>query len=574
VVEVTYSQTINELGGPGDTFGWLSSNRPTLPPAGMYGFSTDLSAFEFYDGSSWKHPAWLEGGTFTGKPVFTAGWGWSGTSGGSFSAANFAWDANWGAWLQGKSGGVADIALATSGGTAAIKIPSTGIVTMEKGVYAGGNVANTWSGTSLLPPNIALASLRTFNGTLPNGQASDNGAHLNWIKATDNMLVGTSGVSAISHFAINGTMGSTATGNRVARNTTLAITTLTANAAAGREANYNGGSDYVYATANQGGTAQTVASANSSLFGDIKIVRVGSAASYFRDLVGMEFDMISETIAGQAPLRKVAIQIVGYNDGTLVDTSQGAFIDAGILFSDSTTGSVPGFRHGILFGQNNAGFNLSSSATAIMFQAKAPSGVVPTLTSTGYAIDGLQASWASSFLRSKQFSVGADGTVQVYSAYLTPNSTGISIDASGRVGTAEGGTLAMGGTSTGGSGWVLNEMVFDTQGLGFVGYVSTVAAGAVTQITVLRQGIKNGAAPTNPVALVGRAGSLGTGLAADMTWTVKDGITVSSGSTKLAFYGGTPASKPTVTGSKGANAALTSLMTALSGLGLVTDSTT
>lgn len=40
------------------------------------------------------------------------------------------------------------------------------------------------------------------------------------------------------------------------------------------------------------------------------------------------------------------------------------------------------------------------------------------------------------------------------------------------------------------------------------------------------------------------------------------------------FFGTAPIGKPAVTGSKGANAALTSLMTALSGLGLVTDSTT
>lgn len=43
--------------------------------------------------------------------------------------------------------------------------------------------------------------------------------------------------------------------------------------------------------------------------------------------------------------------------------------------------------------------------------------------------------------------------------------------------------------------------------------------------------------------------------------------------TGLGFYGATPVAKPTVTGSKGANAALTSLMTALSSLGLCTDST-
>jgi hypothetical protein len=45
--------------------------------------------------------------------------------------------------------------------------------------------------------------------------------------------------------------------------------------------------------------------------------------------------------------------------------------------------------------------------------------------------------------------------------------------------------------------------------------------------------------------------------------------------TGLAAWGSTPpASKPTVTGAKGSNAALASLMTALVAYGLVTDSTT
>ncbi len=43
---------------------------------------------------------------------------------------------------------------------------------------------------------------------------------------------------------------------------------------------------------------------------------------------------------------------------------------------------------------------------------------------------------------------------------------------------------------------------------------------------------------------------------------------------KIAFFGATPAAKPTVTGSKGANAALTSLLSALATLGLITDSST
>jgi hypothetical protein len=51
-------------------------------------------------------------------------------------------------------------------------------------------------------------------------------------------------------------------------------------------------------------------------------------------------------------------------------------------------------------------------------------------------------------------------------------------------------------------------------------------------------------------------------------------VSDSSSVMKLGFYGATAAVKQTVTGSKGANAALTSLLSKLATLGLITDSTT
>ena len=54
----------------------------------------------------------------------------------------------------------------------------------------------------------------------------------------------------------------------------------------------------------------------------------------------------------------------------------------------------------------------------------------------------------------------------------------------------------------------------------------------------------------------------------------EEGILVGRNTTGLlGFNGATPIVKPTVTGSKGANAALTSLMTALVAYGLVIDTT-
>lgn len=51
-------------------------------------------------------------------------------------------------------------------------------------------------------------------------------------------------------------------------------------------------------------------------------------------------------------------------------------------------------------------------------------------------------------------------------------------------------------------------------------------------------------------------------------------LIISSGSGSLGFFGHTPAAKQTVTGSKGSNAALTSLLAALVAHGLITDTTT
>jgi hypothetical protein len=69
-------------------------------------------------------------------------------------------------------------------------------------------------------------------------------------------------------------------------------------------------------------------------------------------------------------------------------------------------------------------------------------------------------------------------------------------------------------------------------------------------------------------------GGTGSGITFNLTWTATTGLSLNPTGQHIGFNGTAPVAKPTVTGSKGANAALTSLMTALSSLGLVTDSTT
>jgi hypothetical protein len=82
-----------------------------------------------------------------------------------------------------------------------------------------------------------------------------------------------------------------------------------------------------------------------------------------------------------------------------------------------------------------------------------------------------------------------------------------------------------------------------------------------------------GGGALNPVVLTARpTGNFATISLADPAQGIQ--IMTNPASGKLAFWGATPIIRPTVSGAKAANAALTSLMTALAALGLVTDTTT
>lgn len=60
----------------------------------------------------------------------------------------------------------------------------------------------------------------------------------------------------------------------------------------------------------------------------------------------------------------------------------------------------------------------------------------------------------------------------------------------------------------------------------------------------------------------------------DVTIAATTGSKIGQATSKIAFFGATPIVKPTVSGSRGGNAALASALTALANLGLVTDSST
>jgi hypothetical protein len=126
-------------------------------------------------------------------------------------------------------------------------------------------------------------------------------------------------------------------------------------------------------------------------------------------------------------------------------------------------------------------------------------------------------------------------------------------------------TIANGGTS-----YRLNDVVADAVGgLWTVSGVSG-SGGIVTAVTLL----KSGYAPviTNPVAT--KYGSGKGELTLNIITAVTGALNLGDTGQSLGFLGAAAIARPTVTGSKGANAALASLLTALANYGLVVDSST
>jgi hypothetical protein len=108
----------------------------------------------------------------------------------------------------------------------------------------------------------------------------------------------------------------------------------------------------------------------------------------------------------------------------------------------------------------------------------------------------------------------------------------------------------------------------------------TAAAGFGSAMTFLAQSSTTAdrnvgkiLAPWSVATDASRAGGLSL-YACDSTGTDRLGVQVLSDGSQamLGFYGATPVAKAAVTGSRGANAALASLLTALANLGLITDS--
>lgn len=115
---------------------------------------------------------------------------------------------------------------------------------------------------------------------------------------------------------------------------------------------------------------------------------------------------------------------------------------------------------------------------------------------------------------------------------------------------------------------VLNDAIYGNTALNLIvcgNRIDTITGGA---------GIHDSGGTSTGMTVFGNTitnASIATAAAFSGTFNVRSGIAVGGGA---GFNGQAPIAKPTVTGAKGGNAALGSLLTALANYGLVTDSTT
>jgi hypothetical protein len=105
--------------------------------------------------------------------------------------------------------------------------------------------------------------------------------------------------------------------------------------------------------------------------------------------------------------------------------------------------------------------------------------------------------------------------------------------------------------------------------------VTNVGGASAADAVILAQG--NSSQSGNYLTCQTSGGSALTTISSTGALTVREGtgtVRFQTDATGLGFYGATPAAKPTITGSRGGNAALADLLTKLATLGLITDSTT
>lgn len=314
----------------------------------------------------------------------------------------------------------------------------------------------------------------------------------------------------------------------------------------------------MFANSNDNGTALAPA---GGAFGLNVAVNVGG--TYWSAACGVEIDVGVQSSALAIPL-KIGQQIVLLANDAIAGTQDDVAFS---LNNQAAPSSSYGWTTGIEFGRNGGQFPIRTSGTMIGAQGfGGASGQV-----VGRGIDwrnvdftglGGGAGW---IIQTVPYSV--DGTGKVFSSAESiqspTNANGLFLAGANTGGPP---TISVIGSDTNVS------MQFGVKGTG--SFLFTASGTELLEVLNVASAISNlnlaaAAAANNVLIDVG-----GTATGITIGGSTATGVAVGKSGGALSFFGGSTVAKPTVAGSKAGNAALASLMTALSSLGLVTDTTT
>jgi hypothetical protein len=183
----------------------------------------------------------------------------------------------------------------------------------------------------------------------------------------------------------------------------------------------------------------------------------------------------------------------------------------------------------------------------------APAIVCPTDADTGLLWDG----------KDLQFAV--DGSVRVFCTTNGLNTARYEVQSRMRGYRAN-------GTDASPAATVDGNILFE---FGAYGHNGTAFAPACV-VRFQQDGAISGARCPGSVSIIGldSSGNAKTGITVRASGTTEIKLALAHQGSTLGFFNTTPTTKPTITGSRGSNAALADLLTKLAGLGLLTDSTT
>lgn len=288
-------------------------------------------------------------------------------------------------------------------------------------------------------------------------------------------------------------------------------------------------------SANMGGTNLTTAAAGAG-WGANFLVTAGAGATNLGEVIGAELNIAC--MAGSSTKNKVGLQIVQTSTDA-VSATNGDDICV-LLANQSPQGTAPGWTYGISFGSPSAAFPMKAAGTLI--GAGTNSGTL----NASIGIDFSGVTFANYSLRMPNFVLTPSGTAQFGGA--SQNAL----------------QIIPGGTTS-------SDITFQQQGAGQFQFNGNIITNAWLSANSNSSYLQVGA--TNAIRMFTNNGTqpeIDVVGSAKLFFNTPGGVQI-NGPFGLSVA---PIPKQTITGAKGGNAALSSLLGALAAYGFITDSTT